>query len=1121
MSSPRLLGEVVKLKVSCEELKGELTPSFYTVIDDWLGNVRRSPFSDPKHVLEITYPTKSLRDFVKSIVEGLSAPGRVVGVPLERGFGFGKTHALILLWHLLTSDAYKGLSHVDLGVREDLIEDTLVLGFDFSKRDAHPFEQILRELEAYGSGKHSVSGLKNPKLVMAVGDVLGKYRGRLGALSSRDLAEIIASILDEFGRRGGTPRLLLLADEVGFGVVNRVKDYVELVKRGQIHEANRALFEVEEIINFLSHLYDRLIHTAAASVVIWVFANQDRRDLESLRDLNVDNEIIYKKIDGLLKQFDLLAERYSRAVGGVRIVEYAYEPRHALEIAKYRILEFVSGDWPSARDALIKWLRGVASQLGIADALSRVEDKIREFYPFSPGLINLLMKLTNAGDMPGTEYVRTVLNIACLASERALRSDAEGTYVIGLKHLTEVETALTKFTGELIKDQWDQAVGEVINVVSKIEDADVREAAGLVAKYIMAKGITAKVLELLETSDRRVVERYGSTLDEVQLEAAATYARDFSRIVDKLGAALDRLRESSGRVEEREVGGRRFYLPTIYATLYHKLYLFIAGERERAGIAEGGRGAEQIPIYIRQSMVPTLFSSIKLTIDGRGDDVVVTIMEYDKVKNIENLLSDQTFRQAQNEGKLLLVVVPPWDSTLFSEIYVEGKSYDGISNSIANSLQAVLNRGGLERHLHLLILLPDLSKRNIDDLLSKLVIYEGSRRFLREYLPNFERILSERLSEIERIVHKQIEHERIVHKRGDIMRYLEELRSRGREVLRSKLEREVEEVKRYAQGRVVKLSREVVSAVVNLYRKVIHYSVDESSFVAKDVAELAMGVAREAPEHADADALARSISMYAPIVNRFFVEIIRSLGYRTDPMEIVVAVLERYRKDLERGSISNEVKLEDEVENIMRGTYRVKPLSLGIAVDAVKRLNNQIVEAADKVARLAVEVRREAGGSISGVLKIETKPKAPPPQGLEEGALPTPPPRLPTMPERVLDTVHLSLPAGFNVEDLYARLRAFRELLSRVGSEVRLFRVELESEAMSVRLELRRFSDEELGRVKPIVNFVSRLISEGYAKGRVSVEISLSNPVAEDNVREVFGSYFAPARSSFDRFLPS
>lgn len=79
----RPVGQVFKLKTPIDRLKEELVPSFNSVLEDWINNVKRTNFADPNYVLEITCPTPPLKMFIDRISERLDIPV-IVGSTLER-----------------------------------------------------------------------------------------------------------------------------------------------------------------------------------------------------------------------------------------------------------------------------------------------------------------------------------------------------------------------------------------------------------------------------------------------------------------------------------------------------------------------------------------------------------------------------------------------------------------------------------------------------------------------------------------------------------------------------------------------------------------------------------------------------------------------------------------------------------------------------------------------------------------------------------------------------------------------------------------------------------------------------------------------------------------------------
>lgn len=1095
------VGLVFKPKTPFDILKTELIPSFNSVLEDWINNVRRSSFADPEYVFEITYITPPLKAFIERIVEGLKIPG-IIGGPLERGFGFGKTHALIFLWHLFTSSIYE---RVGISIGNDVARETLVLGMDCSKN--RPLARIIEELKAYTDMKHPVVRIKDPLLIRAVSETLREYKSyELYAVSSEKLAEVIEKIMDRYEKLGGRPRLLLLVDELGWGLAQRLRSYIDKMKEER-GEAEYIYNEANAIINFLSYLYAKLHGKPVAGVVIWVIAEQDRREIEALAIKHQDDEIIYNKIRGLLNDLDVVAERYSRGLGGTSLAELSYSSEHALEIARYRILKEVEDvELARLQDEYIAWLEAIAKQLNLVEVFTRYKEVMKKYYPFSLGLINLLKKLMNARDVPATEFIRTVIVVASEAARKALNEDPEGSYAIGVKHLSIPGVVESKLMRELEAD-WADAAGDIELAITKMEP-DKREAAEIVAKYILAKGVTADIIAALESKERRDMERYGSTVDEIQLEVIETFVESKAfQIIEKLSEALEKLRAESARIDEREIEGRRYYLPSLFKTIYNRLASYILDERKNL------ENKDLVPIYIMQTgTIPSLFINVRVTIDGRYNDVTTALMEYRKVKEIEALLADSTFQEAQSRGKLLLILAPPWDIDLFKEMYVSGRSYEVVVDVISKELQNAVEQGKIRRPLHVVVLLPDLATPKMNKVLDKLAIYEGTKKFL-DYLAKKEDIINERLHEFE---------ETIV-KRKDLLSILsEEVKRRHLRELQSRLEREIIEAKNFAQKQLVRLSREIVVDVLDLYRKVIYYSIDRNAFTAKDIVLSEIAKTLEAREES---IKISNLSEYASIVNRFLADIIRGLAYEFNAMRIVKALLDSYREEFERGITREQDKISEVLENLMLGTYRIKPLSIDIALEAVKHLNNQRIELEDKNIIITVD-------DSSGFIRFNVETKKPTKEAVikegregmatasAEAMVMTTIGVRPYTAEQTVQHISLELPPGFNADDIYLRLTVLTNLLNELKVEISSIQLKLETSSISLNMTLKRPNKETLSDsiVRTFINFLNRISSRENMV--VSMDINLSKPVAEDNVKQVFGEYLKIRRSSFDKFLP-
>ena len=1076
----RPVGKLFKPKISFEVLKEELVPSFDSVLEAWLGGPKRTNFADPNYVLDATYPTPPLKVFVGRIAERLKI-FTIVGGPLERGFGFGKTHALIFLWHLFTTDIYR---RTELGVSEDIVRGTLVLGMDYSVDK--PFVKLLRELEAYADPSHPITRIKDPRLIQAVSQVIGKCsKQKLYGMTSDELASLLLEVLEEYERLGGRPRLLLLIDELGWGLVSKLRRYAE--KRDE-----EIYGDINTVVNFLSYLYNKLHGKAIAGVVIWVVAEQDRRGINILAMKHKDDEILYGKIKGVIDDLDSIADRYSRGLGGTSIAELSYSPEHSLEIARYRILKTVEKvELTRLQDEYIRWFESLAKQLNLEDIFMRHREELRKYYPFSLGLINLMKKLMNPRDAPMTEFVRMVIQVAAEATKTALNTDPLGTYTIGVKHLSIPGAVQAKVMGPFETD-WIQATADIESALSKMKEGE-REVTEGAAKYILAKGVTANIIAALESRDRREVERYGSTIDEIQLELLSTSKEaEAFQLIEKLGEALERLRAESARIDEREVDGIRYYMPSLFRTIFNRLAAYIIDERKNI------ENEPLIPVYIRQSgTIPSLFTNIRITVGGRPGDVTVCLMEYRRIKNVDMLLSDPAFQEAQSKGKLLLVLVPPWDMDLFNELYRGKSGYENVVKSVVRRLQTALNMGKIRRHLHVVALIPDLSPAKMRRLLDKLVVYEGTKKFL-GYLSRKEEIISERLQE----------YEETFIKRKDLLEILEsEVRRRAFRELRSKLEREIVEAKNYAQRDLVRLSRDLVVSVLELYHSVIYYSLDQDSFTMKSIVS---GEGIELPRE-EKYITVPDLSNYASIINKFLSDVIRGLAYESDSIKVARAILEAYRKEIEKGIIRDSDRMDEVLENIILGIYGIKPFSLGVAEEALGYLRGQSIELEDKIVKIEID---EPKRLIKFIVEVKRKPEEEviTEEEIEKGReeIGVRPPKEAEM----FEAASLELPPGFDVTDLHMR---FISLLEQ--HDVSSINFTLETDETSIRFTLRRPATEVLKKYRVVLNLLSRFSKDGDKT--VYAEARLVRPLPLEELRKIFGDYLKSRRSTFDRYLPT
>ena len=1060
------VGELYQLKATPEEIRSELIPSFSKVIKSWIDNVRETKFADPNYVIGITKLTDPLKLFVKKIIENLGLS--IIGGSIKRGFGFGKTHTFILLWHIFTSDVY---TRLEINIPSNLVRETLVLGLDCTVD--RPLAMIVDELRTYSNLKHDIAKIKDSRLIMAVSDKLSKYKVE-ELYDGEKLAKIIAEILSEYRRRGGRPKLLLLIDELGLSLSSKLNVYAERASKGRI-DAEEAYVEALSIVNFLDYLYSELTKESLPAVVLWVIADQDEKSIESLQQIYTNNTVIIDKIKGLIDKLNVIDERYSRGLGGMSMAELTYNPDHAIEIAIYRILEPLKNfDIKSLANNFIDLMKSKASMLNLIEDLRLIEVDLRKYYPLSPGIIALLRKLMSFNDTPRTEYVRTIIQVVAEAARVALKEDPQGSYVIGLKHLALPFVVQAKLMDRSELD-WIEVTSDIEKTLERLEGDDY-EAAGIATKYILAKGVTDRVFAL-ESSDRGDVERYGSTINEIQLEIISSYVNEakLTKLLDKVASSIELLKVESGRISERDVNGRRFYMPTILKTLYNELAKLI---QEESKVLDE---KTQIPIYIlSKGTIPSLFTieSVK-----RGDANIL-ISDSTKVKSIDKLLSDPTFREAQNKGITLIIIIPPWDLELFREMYEKGSSYDGIAHTIAKRIQAKIEE--ISRPLHIIILVPNLSEHKINSLMKKLVVREGTWRFLN--------LLDEKKRMIESMVKSYID--TIISKRRNLIDFVEKKLEAG---IRNKLEKEINDAKDMAQSQLVRLTRDTVQEIISLYGKAVYFNLDATKF---DVRDLRAGFQQLEEVYDD-------VMKYKTTINMFLDSILEELGY-IDNVERVANAIKEYIMKKAKTGIKVEGGVAD-IENALMGVYGVKPLSSRVVIDALKKLDKEILE----INGIKIKLKFVKEKKLLEAVYEEVKETEVGTKGIEvEDISKQVSQEVFVRPEDLLYNYAVELPIGFNAEEL-------RSKLETLVNKVELSHLELEFSARdySLILNVEKPAREVLNDryVRTFINLISR--KEEVEGLRILLKLKFSKGIQRQALKEVLGDYFEATRSSFDKIL--
>lgn len=1079
------LGQVFQLKEPFTEIKSELAPSFDEVIQSYLGLHVRTKFKDPDYVVEITWPTEPLELFIKRVLESLTTPS-VQGTYLIRGFGFGKTHAIILLWHLLNSK--QGVSSElakKLGIK-NLAKESLVLGIDFSKEE--PFSRLFDELETTAKGNQEKWSIKDEKLSQAIISTIGKIsRTKALSMSSEDLSNLIAKIAEKYRELGGNPRLLLLIDELGIGIIKRLIDYIETGNEERYSE-------IERMINFIEQLYVRVTGQGIPSVIIVALAEQDLRELEAIYLQQTDKPVYRDKIDGLRKRLSTLQERLSRAAGGLAEgAALSYDPEHAINIAKHRVFKRIKNQ--ENADAIVSYLALQAEQFNLAETFEDYKQQIKRYYPLSPSMIWLLKKVLDPYDVPRTEYVRTTLYLVAEAAENALTYEPEKVLTVGVNHVPIARAGVVDLLGDFEAD-WASTVSDIEHAI-RGASPELQKTVDIIAKQTLAKGTTANVTMLIEVRDLKELRRYGVSPEEIQLDMLTVLtSEDAAKCISQVQEAIEYLKTQSARLEEKEYGEQKFYLPSLMRTIYDKLAAFVAEQRR---ILEN---TAQLPAYFQQAGVATLFVSPKASIPSRESEVEILLKGYNNVFNIEDLLSSEDVRNAQREGTLSIVVVPPWDPFLFNELYQRKSDYHSLMNTLSQKLQSVNIEGKISHPLHLFVLTPNIRQEKLSGLIDDVISYVAVKDFLK-HLANKEKILQEKMYDYERTIQKRLTLR--------LTEFFEEQRKRLEVGLKNSLERQVRDARASAQQELVRLTRRLATSVLELFEEVVFYSLQAQSFMPQSLIKLFGELGGEASRIEERGA--ESLSDYSLIINTFFRRVVESTGFTWNPNDVTDALYRHYEYEIKSGVLRKQDRINEVVENALLGAYDVKPLSANVVHDAIRRLKGKTVETEEKLVSFNID---ETAGLI--MFQIEEKVK-PPPKEVEEGK----PIEEITIPEgekgvpvEALSEVMIEIDPSFNYDDFRTKLDTLYKNYGTLISAIKL----------GASGNVVRISFDFLGAghsPSTIINVIRflRQVSNIY-KAIPYVEIKFTSPLPQQALGETLGPFLTKkVRRSWDRLLPA
>ena len=893
------IGKIFRYNTEIDEPE-ELTPNLYTTVMRSLGEKYLTKFGNAKYVFENTFFTDPLKLLIKKVVEGLNKVG-TTPFPLIKGFGFGKTHSLILLWHIFNGGDISELPG-DLDLSQELIDETLVLGCDVSNKEP-PLRSLVKLIKAY-KDQRVESTSKDTLLIRTLSDVFDSYDEHDLMTNPSELLEFLEKIVDKCKRNHKKPKFLFLIDELGYGVLRRI----DMAKDTGNEEL---LDDVRKLITFIYTAAEELQRRGASIVIIYALAEQDFRALAGRSQYYAKDEKFSLKIEGLKTLIEVdLRERLRRYSGGLESSPLQINPQQNVEIAKFRVLKPLS-DSEEAMNKTIEYIETFLRQFRIFENETEIHDykkKIETYYPLAPDLIDLLFKVHNSVDIPKTEFLRTVISILRIASKTALETEPD-IHLFGIKHLSLENSALNDSLDDTAQIEWLNIISDLSTA---IENSENPKLAGHIAKIIVSKGVTSNFLSLIELGERSI--RYGTTGSAIQASiVSTTLSEDVDSYLEGFPNVLIELKLKSARIIERTINGVDYSFPSIIKHILNIRESYIVEEKRK--IRDKG-----IVNYIRNSRLFHIFKNLR------------EIQSKIVIKDYNSVICPEISGQLE---KPFIILIPPWDVQLFNKI--ESSGYEPIVKIIQGQINESLEHNKISHYPYVIIAIPNLSKLN--QIEESLINYHATLRFL-EYLDKEENLAQKYTKKIS---------QEITRKRP---REVDEAQLASQ--LSMSIKKQISEAKKAANQEQLANGRKIIAGILSLYEKPIYYKLSEKNYVVSETFIEQYGEKIKELVKIRATKLVE----YSNIVGRFLNTILDVVGYESNSKIIFEVIKEKFKEILKDSKVIS-IDLKELTENLILGFYKVIPLNSNVAEKAIIMLDGKTIEYPQKLVKITIDRKNQ------------------------------------------------------------------------------------------------------------------------------------------------------------------
>jgi hypothetical protein len=931
------LASKVYTRLNPQEYVGMLAPSLGLIVrgDLDIDKVRISDeFLDPITFLSTTYFSDTIKDTLRMVNTALQRVGAPVVLRLTHAMGRGKTHFLVLLYHLYLNipfmldkltesqqDIYEILT-VDTSYKVDVARKTLIIPIDLMHIPTGymPYDALMVIMGKVFERKRGL--LVKEGIPEREFNEFTKILRELNKYKPLDAARKFSEALS---RLGITIPILIVIDELYAGVLKSL---------GASSEYNDSL---ESVLRFISNLVEEL-RAKQPVVVVYASALQDEQRWI------VEKNRVTAGLRGAVEFFEDRMGRYSPAsMRDISIDE-------ALWIVKKRVLRL-----KFVQDLILKdvnKLRDTLSQIVETHDVEKFIDELKSAYPFSPTYKELVAKLVvpvYSVEFRYAQHLRDLIKVSSDVLNRALQD--EESYLVSLAHVEHED--IKHLLDPLSANEWKVNVESWRKYVDlfrgKARDpAEVKMLEGAI-RAVYVKSVTDNIWDLIRMSSvnpdhlsREDIER--RALHQRRLILSLVGLVD----VSKLGVYQRVLTELDNIpfIHSAERSDGRYYYASLIGNPIQILNNIREGELRRLRDEKGELKVKEALEYLSE-----VFKEYALVSQFRHKEWQLNF-EFVKLDSFDS----GTFLNNLDRDTFTALVISPID--VAEKLLIGGTSFEDLIREIKSSLETNKNK---IRYLNMFaVIIPYLDEGALSRLVESLAEIKASEVVV-EMLKKPEGVdkLAEEIVEQRRTLKDMLRREG---------RPEEELRHIMADTLIT-LRRRIEDFAKQLANAAV---QNFTSDLISIFKKIITYDPCTGQFEIKDIR---VGSREGVYELGNVFA---SLPIWMSDAVKGLLKVADASGIRSQLIEWIKRDVRRkeVRENLVKyGEFRYDINII--VEALARGwcDIPIKPISIDRIEVAIKALNGSKIPVDDvelKIIEIAVEDKYI-------VLKVIGIPPLPPP----------------------------------------------------------------------------------------------------------------------------------------------